>query len=404
MQYGFSQKAIAFLLSTAGVTALGTGLVACSSGGSASPGGPTPDGSTANTVPDTGANNDAGGGGATDDGPAGLVSDASGSCANPTVQIDFAPSYSAFIPGSALHIFQVPAITDDGNVATWSVSDPTQVQLTMDSFNGSPGVMITVSGVGDGSDGGEGALGQVTVYATEADGSCGSSVLTITSAQESDWTIGNTRYNNDVTLTVTPRMGMMRPPDGGVPTGAVAVDDAGSIYERDGGTACTNCHGPTADSPTSPYHNVSHTPEQTGGFSDQELIGIITQGIVPDGGYFDPSVIIPTCDGGGAPIPLPDGGTSTCTELAFNTWHAFHQWADITPEQYAGIVVYLRSLQPLPQNGSPAANFGRGGTPPGRRDGGVGPGRGGRPDAGALDAGAPGTGAPDATIPDAETE
>jgi hypothetical protein len=428
MQLALSRKSLAFLV-TGSLFALGAAFAGCggSSSNSATPAA-TNDGSVAGETPDSGGSgSDAS---STSDGPAGIVSTTPGSCANPTVLIDFSPMYSAYIPGSTLHSFQIPAITDDGNQATWSVSDSTQAILAPESFNGSPGVLITVIGSGTGSDGGEGALGQVTVIATEADGSCGTSVLTITSDSEMDWTIGSLRYNNDVTITVGGGGGggIMRLPDGGFvgpdggPVGppgggAVAVGDGGSIYERDGGTACTNCHGPTAT--TGPYRMVSHTPEQTGGFSDTDLIGIFTQGMIPDGGYFDPAVINAACDGGGPPVNLPDGGTATCTELAYATWSSFHRWADITPDQYAGVIVYLRSLQPLPQNGSPGANFGRGAGGGGRRgDGGVFPrpdggrGMGGPPgggtDASALDASELDVTAPDADIldagPDAVTE
>jgi hypothetical protein len=247
--------------------------------------------------------------------------------------------FSAFIPGSTTHTFQIPAVTDDGNAATWSVSDTTQAQLVPQSFGTLPGVMITVEGVAAASN------NQLTITAVESDGSCGASVLTVTSSTEDDWQIGNARYNDGVSLTVTrPTGGGMTfvPTDGGRPL--ARTDDAGSFYERDGGTACTNCHGPTAT--TGPYRNVSHTPEQTGGFSDDDLVGIFTRGEIPDGGYFDPSVIISTCDGGAA-----------CTAAAFTVWHSFHQWADITSDQYNGIIVYLRSLQPEQQNGS-SANFG----------------------------------------------
>jgi hypothetical protein len=323
------------------------------------------------------------------DGPTGMVSGTAGSCANPTVTIDFDPMYSAFIPGSTAHVFAIPAVTDDGNQASWALSDPTQANLVGGNFNGLPGVLITVMGVGAGSDGGEGAYGTITVYATEADGTCGSAVLTITAASENDWMIGEARYNDGVGLTLTGPGGGgpgMRPDggeDGGPGGGGAAGDDGGpgggpgdggpgmrpdgggagfrtsdggSFYERDGGTACNNCHGPTAMS--GPYKDVSHTPEQTGGFSDTDLIGIITEGIIPDGGYFDPAVINPACD-----------GSADCTAAAFQTWHSFHRWADITSDEYAGIVTYLRSLTPVAQNGSPGANFGRGGGG-GRRDGG----------------------------------
>jgi hypothetical protein len=411
MHLGLSRKAVAFL-ATGALFALGAGFAGCgSSSNSASPPA-TNDGSAGSETPDSGGTDASSSG----DGPAGIVSTTPGSCANPTVAIDFSPMYSAFIPGSTLHTFQIPAITDDGNQATWSVSDSTQAILAPESFNGSPGVLITVTGVGTGSDGGEGALGQVTVIATESDGSCGTSVLTITSDSEMDWTIGNARYNNDVIITVTPPGGGMRTPDGGFvrpEAGAgVAVGDGGSIYERDGGTACTNCHGPTAT--TGPYRMVSHTPEQTGGFSDTDLVGIFTQGMIPDGGYFDPAVINPACDGGGAPVNLPDGGTATCTELAYQTWSSFHRWADITPDQYAGVIVYLRSIQPTTQNGSPGANFGRGAGGGRRGDGGVPPRRDGGPpgppgtDASALDASELDVTVPEADIldagPDAVTE
>jgi hypothetical protein len=295
--------------------------------------------------------------------------------------------YSAFIPGSILHTFQIPAITADGNTATWSVSDPTQAQLSPQAFDTNPGVMITIQGVGTGSTGDAGEIGQLTVIATESNGTCGSATLNITTAAESDWTIGDTRYNDGVALTLArpdggggfggprtdggfgeggfgeggPGMGM-----GGM-GGMLRTTDAGSYYEQDGGTACTNCHGPTATN--GPYKDVSHTPEQTGGFSDNELIQIITQGNIPDGGYFDPSVITSTCDAGGP--------TSTCYMDAYNTWHRFHQWNDITSDEFAGIVVYLRSLEPEAQNGT-AANFGGGGR---RRDGGGGMGMMGPPPA-----------------------
>jgi hypothetical protein len=278
---------------------------------------------------------------------ASTVTTTPGTCPTPTVQIDFSPMYSAFIAGSTTHTFQIPAVTDDGNAATWSVSDPTQAQLVPQAFGDDPGVMITVEGVGTGT------TGEITVYATESDGSCGASVLTLTPSTEDDWTIGNARYNDGISLSLAR-------PDGGPPVGGGAgprtTADAGSFFERDGGTACTNCHGATAT--TGPYRNVSHTPEQTGGFSDTDLIQIITQGEIPDGGYFDPSVINAGCDGG-----------ATCTQAALAEWHSFHQWADITSDQYPGIIVYLRSLQPEAQMGSPAANFG--GVGRGRRDGGA---------------------------------
>ena len=227
----------------------------------------------------------------------------------------FAPMYSAF---DGTHTFQIPAIVDGINFSAlaWSSSDPTMVGIQADSTTG--GVLLTVLHAG------------TTTITAAASFLCGSSVLTVTAAHASDWEIGNARYNNGVSVHYS-SPGPGRPPQ-------PIVDDGGV------GPACTNCHGPTATNST--YRTVSHTPEQAGGFSDEQLRMIITQGTVPDGGYFDPTIV------------------------SYRQWQAFHRWTDIQDDQLLGIIVYLRSLTPTAQNGS--ANFG------GRRDGGqMGPGDGG---------------------------
>jgi hypothetical protein len=248
------------------------------------------------------------------------------------------------------------------------LSDPTQGNLQLEAFdNGGvliPGVLITLSGTGNDA-------GQITVVAVESNGSCGTSVLNVTQNTVDDWNIGNARYNDGVALhlnlpTRREAGAPVVPPDGGSDAGVVVrpdggfgglgllASDAGSYYETAGGTACTNCHGPTATN--GPYKTVSHTPEQTGGFSDTDLQNIIWNGEVPDGGYFDPTVIITNCDGG--PI---------CTAQALATWHQFHRWVDITADELPGVICYLRALTPEAQNGT--ANFG--GFRGGRRDGGA---------------------------------
>ncbi len=84
-----------------------------------------------------------------------------------------------------------------------------------------------------------------------------------------------------------------------------------------------NCHGPTATQGT--FLGIQHTPEQTAGFSDQELVDIIVNGIIPGGWYYNPAII------------------------PYAYWQYFHKWRDLTPEQQRGIVVYLRSLTPTSQ-------------------------------------------------------
>lgn len=352
MHINFTSRLFSFALGTAALVTLG----AC--GGSSSPSTqPAGDGGTSSSSTGGGtSDSDAGAGGSTGTQATSKVSDAPGTCTNPTIPLAFSPMYSAFIPGDTTHTFQVPAVTDDGSAATWSISDPTQAQLVAQNFNGLPGVMITLQGAATSTN------GQLTVVATAADGSCGSAVLHITSTTENDWMIGDARYNDGVSLMLggppgggdggVPPGGGFRP-DGGGP-GGFRPTGGGSFFERDGGTACTNCHGPTATS--GPYKDVSHTPEQTAGFSDDQLIQIITKGEVPDGGYFDPTVLVAGCDGG-----------AQCTQRAQMQWHAFHQWADITAAQYPGMVAYLRSLQPETQTG--ASNFGGGGRR--RGDGGM---------------------------------
>jgi hypothetical protein len=245
--------------------------------------------------------------------------------------------YSAY---DGMHTFQVPAVVNGLDPTqtsiTWSASDPSMVKLETDPTTG--GVMITTQ-----------KAGKVSIIAT-AGSLCGSSLLTISSATPTDWTDGSMRYNDGVVINRLPRPGG----GGGRPGGAGGASGAGS--GGGGGTtaadaACTNCHGDTA---MGPYKTVQHTPEQTGGFSDADLINIFQNGVVPTGGYFDATIV------------------------AYTTWQTFHKW-DVgdTPQD---IVVYLRSLTPAAQTG--AANFGGrfnggGGAGGARGFGGAGGGRGG---------------------------
>jgi hypothetical protein len=228
------------------------------------------------------------------------------------LQVLFNPMFSAF---DGVHPFKVPAIVDniDPGTVTWSLSDPSMGDLVVDPSLG--GVMITPR-----------KAGKVTVVAT-AGKQRGTSLLTITDATPDDWATGNMRYNNGVVLT------------GGVPRGNA---DAGAAMKD---VACTNCHGDTAT--MGPYRTVSHTPQQTGGFSDDDLLSIFTMGRVPVGGYFDSTVV------------------------NYQMWRTFHSW-QMSPQEAKGIIVYLRSLTPQAQSGM-RGDFG------GRRrgDGGMGGGMGG---------------------------
>ncbi|HEX4403937.1 MAG TPA: hypothetical protein VH560_03865 [Polyangia bacterium] len=230
------------------------------------------------------------------------------------LEILFSTMYSAY---DGVHTFQIPAVVNGLDPTEiqieWSASDPSMVNMQLDPSTG--GVMITTQ-----------KAGNVTIYA-QAGGLCGEAPLSITAATPAQWEQGNTRYNS-----------------------GVIIDNLGQTrHMAEGGVdaECTSCHGDTASA--GPFKTVQHTPEQTGGFSDADLISIFEKGIVPTGGYFDATIV------------------------PYATWQTFHHWDVGDAEQ--GLVVYLRSLVPAAQTGS--ANFGGMFSRPGR-DGGM----GGRPEGG----------------------
>jgi len=205
--------------------------------------------------------------------------------------------YSAF---DGKHLFQIPAVVRGSNgTVTWS-ADSRMVGMQSDMERPNE-VLIQML-----------QPGNVLINVESSDGKCGSAVLFISAAAESDWEIGNKRYNDGQSLHLA----------------AGASPGTGSPLEQGtmGGPACTSCHGETATN--GPYTNVSHTPEQTGGFSDDEILNIVLHGEFPDGGYFDTKV------------------------ANYAAWHNFHRWADITADQQRGIITYLRSLTPVYQKGS----------------------------------------------------
>ncbi len=281
----------------------------------------------------TGFANDAGGSSDTAVAPVEAGGGTTACTSTSALQILFNPMYSAF---DGAHSFQIPAIVNGASNTglSWSASPASAVTIAPDPSSG--GVLITMQ---------QAPSSPVTITAN-AGGQCGTATLDITSATAAQWQTGNARYNSGVPFypqCVVKNL-PFPPPDGGCP---------------DAGPACTNCHGPTAMAQFG-FQDIAHTPEQTGGFSDQDMIGIFTQGVVPgcgttgackDGGYFDPTI-----------ISIPDGGPT-----AYEVWHSFHQWTDIQGPDQQAMVVYLRSLTPTPQTGS--SNFG-GGRP---GDGGFGP-------------------------------
>jgi hypothetical protein len=267
---------------------------------------------------------------------------APGSCALYDLQIVFSPMYSAVIPGSATHSFEVPAIVTGVGMSDviWSASS-NAVSLSADPLTG--GVLITTLDTGGGPD--------VTISAQLAGTNvCGRSTLSITATTDEAWAAGSTRYNSG---PVMPTQGPGAP-KGAMPGQACAnTDDAGALYRY----ACIACHaGGGVDSGLGAgFNDFVRTPEQTGGFSDEQLIAMFRNGEVPgwpddagpgftpdaSAGYFDPA-------------SLPPGA-------GFDWWHCMHQWG-VTDAEAPGLVTYLRALTPLAQS---TGSFGGHGTPDG---------------------------------------
>lgn len=214
-----------------------------------------------------------------------------------TLNIAFSPMYSGY---DGVHTYQIPAtINNNGGPVTWSASDKSMVDLTPDP-NGID-VMITTK-----------KAGKVTIQAVTAD-SIGKAMLTIEAFTPSQWAAGMNRYTTGAIVTL------------GQATRGIGGKDA----------QCAGCHGDAAKTA------IEHTPEQTGGYTDDQITGIFLNGI----------------------LPTQDQSNSLFVSPMF--FKNFHTWTVASPDEMTGLVAYLRSLKPKAQG---ALDFGGGG---GRGDGGM---------------------------------
>jgi hypothetical protein len=219
----------------------------------------------------------------------GTIASAPVACESSQIPMVFSPMYSAY---DGVQLFQVPVTVAgfEPEAITWSISDPSIADMAIVPG----GLMLTIQ-----------KADRATVVAS-AGSSCGSSTLTVTEAEPEDWEIGAARYNEGLVIDhIVRRRG----------------DPAQPPREA----ACTSCHGETATA--GPFRTVAHTPRQTAGFSDEELIKIFTEGALPEGAYFDETIV------------------------KKEIWQSFHRWT-MSDEQKKAIVVYLRSLTPSEQTGS----------------------------------------------------
>jgi hypothetical protein len=263
-------------------------------------------------------------------------------CATPDgLPIKFNPMYSGF---DGVHSYQIPTFVmgADPATVTWGSSDPSMVNFQPYVT----GIMITTRKAGD-----------VTIVATVG-ATCGSALLHITQYTVDEWNLGNARYNNGNPLNLSIDAAALKNCDASLGFDADLSGWDGNISGFDASgfdasgfdaaaelgiqqcignpfdtppAACTNCHGDMSNGKLfgmTLFSDVSHTPEQTGGFSDQDLTNVFAHGTVPPGGYFDPSIV------------------------PYANWHLFHTWSDInTAEEQAGMTAYLRSLTPKEQLG-----------------------------------------------------
>jgi hypothetical protein len=161
--------------------------------------------------------------------------------------------------------------------------------------------------------------------------------FTITAATNDLWTAGDARYNNNVTInfmsSIMGGQGTMGPC--GLPVSFSVPKDA----------SCGNCHNSMSGI------TVEHTPQQTAGYSDDDLVNIFTMGQKPEGGTFNSPFL----------KMIPDPMLQACIYGSFHTW-------DIADDVKKGIIFKLRSIAPKTQESidiARLAGMARGGAGPG---------------------------------------
>lgn len=333
--------------------ALVAGTVAIACGGGDNKDDPSGTGGT------TAGTGDMGGGGTT----AGASSGA--------LTIVFNPMYSAF-DGKA-HEFKVPVQVTGASGKLTVTTTPADF---VDSAPDAMGVTLTTR-----------KAGTCTVTIKDAEGNSGTAMLTVTQNDPGDVDVGKERYANGIDAFTLPEGGLMLPeggftlPEGGIPEGGFAFPEGGvrgfdSGIMRNEMAACTFCHvpdGQMAANGNMMQVDVEHTPTQTAGYSDEDLIKIFTMGVKPAGAKFR----------------VVNGGGFLNDTAAARIYAMFHQWkVDETTQK--GIVAYLRALTPKAQGAIDFGGLLRGGGLRGGAGGGGMTGGGGTTGGGAtMDAGAP---------------
>lgn len=195
------------------------------------------------------------------------------------LEIVFNPMYSAYEPD---HTYQLPAVVKDLPAGvTWAASPADAVSIVT---NEQGAALITMR-----------KAGEVTLTATVGKQK-GTAKLTIRQSSPEEWQTGNLRYNSM--------------------NSAIARTDGGTFggFAVDPNASCTNCHGDTG------ALEVQHSPQQTGGYSDEQLIKIFSEATKPE-------------------------GVGMHTNFPETVWKTIHKWK-IEESDRLAIVTYLRSLPP----------------------------------------------------------
>jgi hypothetical protein len=242
------------------------------------------------------------------------------------LRVVFTPMFSAY---DGLHDYRLPVTVDQAALDVNGLDPvlPESMQWTVDPKMASKepypellgAVLLTTRDSGTTT---------VSVVATTKSGKKvkGTSILQITKASDAEWQLGQERYDNMVAIN----FGMFGMPGaagaagtGAVPVGAGGVPDFASLIPKN--ASCGNCHNNATGI------TVEHTPQQTAGYSDDDLIKIFTTGAKPMGAGFNSPLF--------KMVPV---------QFAMSIYTMLHTW-DIAPEVQRGIVFKLRSIQPKTQ-------------------------------------------------------
>ena len=246
----------------------------------------------------------------------------------PGLPLHFSPDmYSAY---DGQNDYQIPVtVTGVTGEVEWHASPAEAVRFEPYEEAEGSAVLITTQAPGD-----------VVITAT-AGTLYAQSTLHIADADPDVWALGNVRYNNgtpamdpNVDIGTLIRERYMELVAMGVDFANTPVEELAMYFDDinivDNQSDCGNCHDPNATGVDgeSPFGmlgeiDVEHTPQQTGGYSDQQLIDIFTMGQKPE-------------------------GVGMRSNIPMDVWNQLHRWT-MTEDDKQGIVYYLRSLTPKSQ-------------------------------------------------------